>query len=78
MFGSSFIGTSFFKVTICLLKRALSLFSNSVSFLFFCGISSAFLNKLSKFLYLLINSAAVFIPIPGTPGTLSLLSPANA
>ena len=27
--------------------------------------------------YVLINSAAVLIPIPGTPGTLSLESPAN-
>jgi len=34
-------------------------------------------NKTSNVLYLLISSAAVFIPMPGTPGTLSEESPAN-
>ena len=33
--------------------------------------------RFSKVPYSFINSAAVLIPIPGTPGTLSLLSPAK-
>ena len=36
-----------------------------------------FLSKVSKFLYLFINSEAVLIPIPGTPGILSDGSPAR-
>ena len=43
----------------------------------FDSLNEAFFNKLSKFLYLLINSEAVFIPIPGTPGILSEESPAK-
>ena len=66
------------KVTNCLLIIALSLFSISVSLLLFCFISCADFKSVSKFPYLLINSAAVLTPIPGTPGTLSLLSPAKA
>ena len=38
---------------------------------------SAFSKSLSNEPNLLINSAAVFIPIPGTPGILSTESPAN-
>ena len=76
-FGSFLTGTSFFKVTNFLLSSALSLFDKSVSLLLFWGISDALFNKFSKFLYLFINSAAVFTPIPGTPGTLSELSPAR-
>ena len=71
-------GASFFKVTNFLLITALSLFSISVSLLLFCLISFAEVKSFSRFPYLLINSAAVFTPIPGTPGTLSLLSPAKA
>ena len=71
-------GLSFFSVTNFLLIIALSLFSISVSLLLFCFISYALSNNLSNVPYLLINSAAVLTPIPGTPGTLSLLSPANA
>ena len=77
LLGSFFTGTSSFSVTNCLLIIALSLFCNKVSFLFFCVISSIFFSKLSKFLYLFINSAAVFMPIPGTPGILSEESPAK-
>ena len=77
LLGSSLTGTSSFNVTSFLLNKALSLFSKSVSLLLFCGISEAFFNNVSKFLYLLINSAAVFTPIPGTPGTLSEESPAK-
>ena len=72
------IGTSFFKVTSFLLTIALFLFSKIVSLLLFCFISSAFSNNFSNDPYLLINSAAVLTPIPGTPGTLSLASPASA
>ena len=71
-------GTSSFNITNLRLKIALFLFSIIVSLLFFWGISCAFYNTLSKVLYLLINSAAVLIPIPGTPGTLSEESPAKA
>ena len=70
-------GTSFFKVTSFLLIKALSLFSIIVSRLLFCFIVSAFLRSSSKLPNLFINSAAVFTPIPGTPGTLSLESPAK-
>ena len=59
------------------LINALSLFSINVSLLLFCLISLADFSKFSKVPYLLISSAAVLIPIPGTPGTLSLLSPAK-
>ena len=73
----SFTGTSFLRVTNFLLISAFSLFSKIVSLLLFCLISVAFCKRFSKFPYLLISSAAVLTPIPGTPGTLSLLSPAN-
>ena len=42
------------------------------------ALSFAESKSFSRVPYLLINSAAVLTPIPGTPGTLSLLSPANA
>ena len=70
-------GESCFNVTSCLLIIALSLFSIRVSLLLFCFISLADFKSFSKVPYLLISSAAVFTPIPGTPGTLSLLSPAR-
>ena len=56
---------------------ALSLFDSKVSLLLFCGISDALLRRFSRVLYLLISSDAVLIPMPGTPGTLSELSPAS-
>ena len=74
----AFTGTSFLSVTSFLLMMALSLFSKIVSLLLFCLISWALDKSFSKFPYLFINSAAVFTPIPGTPGTLSLVSPARA
>ena len=43
-----------------------------------CLISSARSSNVSKSPYSFINNAAVLIPIPGAPGTLSTLSPANA
>ena len=43
-----------------------------------CLIVSACASKLSRSPKLLISSAAVFTPIPGTPGTLSVESPASA
>ena len=71
------MGTSFFKVTSFLLRSALSLFSIRVSLLLFCLIVLDFFRSSSSVPNVLINSAAVFTPIPGTPGTLSLVSPAN-
>ena len=73
----SFNATSCFKVTSSLLINALSLLSNSVCRLLGCLMVSAFSKSLSNEPNLLINSAAVFIPIPGTPGILSTESPAN-
>ena len=46
-------------------------------FFYFEEFQKLCLISLSKFLYLLISSAAVLIPIPGTPGTLSEESPAS-
>ena len=66
------------SVTSLLLIRAFSLLFISVSRLLFCLILSVFFNKLSNVPKLFMSSAAVLTPIPGTPGTLSLLSPANA
>ena len=76
-FGSFFIGTSSFKVTNFLLSKALSLLAIKVSLLLFCLISDALSSRVSKSLYLLISSAAVLTPIPGTPGILSDESPAS-
>ena len=72
-----FTGDLWSRVTSFLLIKALSLFSIKVSLLLFCLISWAESNNFSKVPYLLISSAAVLTPIPGTPGTLSLLSPAK-
>ena len=76
-FKLSLTGTSFFRVTNFLLTIALSLFSIIVSLLLFCFISPAFSNSFSNVPYLFISSAAVLTPMPGTPGTLSLVSPAS-
>ena len=51
--------------------------SNNVCLLLGCLIVSTFFNNSSKEPNWLINSAAVFTPIPGTPGILSTESPAN-
>ena len=48
-----------------------------LSLLLVCLICEAFSINLSKLPYSLINRAAVLIPIPGTPGTLSIESPAK-
>jgi len=70
--------TSSFKVTSCLLIFIKSLLSIKLSLLLFCLICSAESSRFSKLSYSFINNAAVFRPIPGAPGTLSELSPANA
>ena len=71
------IGTSFLSVTNDLDNIAWSANSNKFSLLLFCFISEALFNNWSRSPYSLINSAAVLIPIPGTPGMLSLVSPAR-
>ena len=75
---SKFIGTSFFNVTSFFEIKAKSLNSIRFSLLLFCLISLLLVKRSSKLLNSFIKSAAVFNPIPGTPGILSLLSPANA
>ena len=71
-------GASCLRVTSSLLINALSLFSVKVSLLLFCLISCVDFKSFSSVPYLFISSAAVLTPMPGTPGTLSLLSPARA
>ena len=74
---SEITGTFFSRVTRDRDSLAWSAYSIRFSLLLFCLISAALNNNSSKFPYSLISSAAVFIPIPGTPGILSLLSPAR-
>ena len=57
--------------------RALSAFSISFSRRLGCLISPARASSVSRSPYSLMSSAAVFTPMPGTPGTLSTLSPAS-
>ena len=64
--------TNCFETRICSSKLI------KVSRRFGCFISCALFRRFSNDPYTLINSAAVFTPIPGAPGTLSTLSPANA
>ena len=71
------IGTSFLSFTNDLDNIAWSANSNKFSLLLFCFISEALFNNSSRSPYSLINSAAVLMPIPGTPGMLSLVSPAR-
>ena len=71
-------GTSSFKVTRRFDRRAMSANSIRFSRRLFCLISEARSSSSSKVLYSSSKSAAVFGPMPGTPGTLSALSPANA
>ena len=70
-------GTSCFKRTSSRLIRACSANSISFSRRFGCLISCARASSVSRSPYSLISSAAVFTPIPGTPGTLSVESPAS-
>ena len=71
------IGASSRKDTRSRDIRACSAKFSKFSRRFGCLISSALANRLSRLSYVLINSAAVLMPIPGTPGTLSVLSPAS-
>ena len=74
---SQSIFISVFKVTRSRLVRIWSALSINVSLRFGCLISDARSKRLSRSPYSFIKSAAVFIPIPGAPGTLSTLSPAS-
>ena len=58
--------------------RANSAFCISASRRFGCLISAARASSDSRSPYSLINCAAVLMPMPGTPGTLSVASPASA
>ena len=71
-------GTSGFSVTSSRLTRASSAFSIRFCRRFGCLISSARSSSVSRSPYSLINCAAVFTPMPGTPGTLSTESPQSA
>ena len=70
-------GTSVFKVTSSREMIIFSKLSMRACLLLGCLISPARSSKLSRSPYSLINSAAVLTPIPGAPGMLSTLSPAN-
>jgi hypothetical protein len=58
--------------------RASSAFSISFSRRLGCLISSARASRVSRSPYSSMSCAAVFTPMPGTPGTLSVESPARA
>ena len=58
--------------------RALSALASSVSRRFGCLISPARASSASRSPKALTSSAAVLTPMPGTPGTLSVESPASA
>jgi len=64
--------------TSCREIRAFSAFSISASRRFGCLISPARMSSVSRSPYSTISWAAVLMPIPGTPGTLSVESPASA
>ena len=64
--------TSFFEM------RAFSAFSISACRRFSCLISAARASSVSRSPYSPISCAAVFTPMPGTPGTLSVESPISA
>ena len=70
--------TSSFSKTSWRERRACSAKLIKFSRRFGCFMLSAPASKLSKSPNWLISSAAVFTPMPGTPGTLSVESPANA
>ncbi len=58
--------------------RAFSAFSSSASRRLGCLISPARASSVSRSPYSLMSWAAVLMPMPGTPGTLSVASPASA
>ena len=64
--------------TSCFEMRAFSAFSISASRRLGCLISPARASSVSRSPYSLISCAAVLTPMPGTPGTLSTVSPASA
>ncbi len=72
------MGTSSFKVTSSRETRACSANSSRFSRRLGCLISPARARSVSRSPYSPINCAAVLTPIPGTPGTLSVESPASA
>ena len=75
---SSSRGTSVRSDTSSLEMRACSANSMRFSRRLFCLISLARSSSVSRSPYSPISCAAVFTPIPGTPGTLSEESPASA
>jgi len=64
--------------TSCFEMRAFSAFSISASRRFGCLISGARASSVSRSPYSVMSCAAVLMPMPGTPGTLSTESPASA
>ena len=64
--------------TSCREMRAFSAFSIKASRRFGCLISPARFSSVSRSPYSTISCAAVLMPMPGTPGTLSVESPASA
>jgi hypothetical protein len=76
--GSAGAGTSSLRVTSCLETRISSAFCSSDSRRLGCLISPVRSSNASRVPYSLISCAAVFTPMPGAPGTLSVESPASA
>jgi hypothetical protein len=70
--------TSRFKVTSSRERRIWSAFSISVWRRFGCLISPARASRVSRSPYSVMSWAAVLMPMPGAPGTLSIESPASA
>ncbi len=71
-------GTSRSRITRVRDSRAWSAYVIRLSRRFCCLISPARASSVSRSPYSLIRSAAVFTPMPGTPGTLSVESPIKA
>ena len=71
-------GTLSSSCTSRLEMRAFSAFSISASRRFGCLISGARVSSVSRSPYSVMSCAAVLMPMPGTPGTLSTESPASA
>ena len=72
------IGASASSCTSRLLIRAFSAFCSSASRRFGCLIFPELASSVSRSPYSVMSWAAVLMPMPGTPGTLSVLSPASA
>ena len=76
--GSAGVGTSSRKVTSCLEMRISSALFSSDSRRLGCLISLVRSSSASRVPYSLMSWAAVLMPMPGAPGTLSVESPASA